>query len=112
MTPVQRDLLQFIKVFQATNGYSPSFEEMKDFLRQSSKSGVYRILKGLEEQGLIKRLYRRARVIEVVENPTLPDNLSHFSTTSLAQEAKRRGLALGHVMRDGSGRRSFKEITA
>ncbi len=54
------------------NGVSPSFDEMRDQLGLKSKSGIYRLLDGLEERGYIRRLNNRARAVEVVK---LPENL-------------------------------------
>lgn len=47
----------------------PSFEELCDALDLKSKSGIHRLLKGLEERGYIRRLANRARAIEVMKNP-------------------------------------------
>jgi repressor LexA len=53
-------------------GVSPSFDEMKDALGLKSKSGIHRLITGLEERGFIRRLPHRARAIEVLR---LPDNM-------------------------------------
>ncbi len=53
-------------------GVSPSFDEMKDALGLKSKSGIHRLVTGLEERGFIRRLPHRARAIEVLR---LPDNM-------------------------------------
>jgi repressor LexA len=45
---------------------SPSFDEMKDALGLKSKSGVHRLITGLEERGFIRRLPHRARALEVM----------------------------------------------
>lgn len=47
----------------------PSFEELCSALDLKSKSGIHRLLKGLEERGYIRRLANRARAIEVMKNP-------------------------------------------
>jgi repressor LexA len=45
---------------------------MKDALGLRSKSGIHRLMTGLEERGFIRRLPHRARALEVVR---LPDNM-------------------------------------
>ena len=52
---------------------SPSFDEMKDALGLRSKSGIHRLMTGLEERGFVRRLPHRARALEVLR---LPENLS------------------------------------
>ncbi len=47
----------------------PSFEELCTALDLKSKSGIHRLLKGLEERGYIRRLANRARAIEVMKYP-------------------------------------------
>jgi repressor LexA len=48
---------------------APSFDEMKDALRLRSKSGIHRLISGLEERGFIRRLPHRARALEVIKLP-------------------------------------------
>ncbi|MFQ5766292.1 MAG: transcriptional repressor LexA, partial [Rhodospirillales bacterium] len=50
-----------------------SFDEMKDALGLRSKSGIHRLITGLEERGFIRRLPHRARAIEVRR---LPENMA------------------------------------
>ena len=45
-------------------GWSPSFDEMKEALALKSKSGIHRLITGLEERGFIRRLPHRARALE------------------------------------------------
>ncbi len=69
LTAKQRELLMFINQRLRATGVSPSFDEMKDALRLKSKSGIHRIVSGLEERGFIRRLPHRARALEVVKLP-------------------------------------------
>jgi repressor LexA len=69
LTKKQHELLVFINERLAGNGVSPSFEEMKEALNLKSKSGIHRLISGLEERGFIKRLAHRARALEVVRLP-------------------------------------------
>ena len=69
MTKKQRELLLFINQRLTATGISPSFDEMKDALSLRSKSGIHRLVSGLEERGFIRRLPHRARALEVVKLP-------------------------------------------
>jgi len=69
LTRKQHELLLFINRRLGEGGISPSFEEMKDALGLKSKSGIHRLISGLEERGFIRRLPHRARALEVVKLP-------------------------------------------
>jgi repressor LexA len=69
LTKKQHELLMFINRRLAQDGVSPSFEEMKDALGLKSKSGIHRLISGLEERGFIRRLPHRARALEVMKRP-------------------------------------------
>ena len=69
LTKKQRELLLFINQRLTATGVSPSFDEMKDALNLKSKSGIHRLVSGLEERGFIRRLPHRARALEVVKLP-------------------------------------------
>jgi repressor LexA len=69
LTRKQYELLIFINHRLTDSGVSPSFEEMKDALGLKSKSGIHRLISGLEERGFIRRLPHRARALEVVRLP-------------------------------------------
>ena len=69
LTKKQRELLLFINQRLTATGISPSFDEMKDALGLRSKSGIHRLVSGLEERGFIRRLPHRARALEVVKLP-------------------------------------------
>jgi repressor LexA len=73
LTRKQYELLMFIDQRLRATGISPSFDEMKDALDLKSKSGIHRLITGLEERGFIRRLAHRARALEVVK---LPENVS------------------------------------
>lgn len=87
LTRKQRELLLFINQRLAATGVSPSFDEMKDALNLKSKSGIHRLVSGLEERGFIRRLPHRARALEVVKlpeesaAPTAPADRGRFSPT-------------------------------
>ncbi len=71
LTRKQYELLQYIDRHLKSRGVSPSFDEMKDALGLKSKSGIHRLITGLEERGFIRRLPHRARALEVLK---LPEN--------------------------------------
>ncbi len=69
LTRKQHELLIFINARLGANGIAPSFDEMKDALNLRSKSGIHRLISGLEERGFIRRLPHRARALEVLKLP-------------------------------------------
>ncbi|MCK5295700.1 MAG: transcriptional repressor LexA [Alphaproteobacteria bacterium] len=77
LTKKQHQLLLFIDKTLKEAGVPPSFEEMKKALDLKSKSGIHRLVNGLEERGFIKRLPHRARALEVLK---LPDNVGNADT--------------------------------
>jgi|SRR5579864_5984220 len=98
LTRKQYELLLFINQRLANGGVSPSFEEMKDALSLKSKSGIHRLISGLEERGFIRRLAHRARALEVVRLPedtavaprrsAAPSDRSRFSPTIVRADFK------------------------
>src|SRR3954447_19753453 len=82
LTRKQHQLLMFINQRLAATGVAPSFDEMKDALSLRSKSGIHRLISGLEERGFIRRLPHRARALEVVKLPEESAAPSRFSTMS------------------------------
>ncbi len=77
LTRKQYQLLMFIDESLRENGVSPSFDEMKEALGLKSKSGIHRLITGLEERGFIRRLPHRARALEVLK---LPENATPSSS--------------------------------
>ncbi|MEI6557016.1 MAG: transcriptional repressor LexA [Rhodospirillaceae bacterium] len=78
LTRKQQELLLFINERLKQGGVSPSFDEMKDALGLKSKSGIHRLITGLEERGFIRRLAHRARALEVIR---LPDGIPVIEDT-------------------------------
>ena len=68
LTQRQLQLLRFIQQFVKEHDVSPSFDEMRSALKLRSKSGIHRLISGLEERGYIRRLAYRARALEVVKS--------------------------------------------
>jgi repressor LexA len=69
LTQRQLQLLKFLERYAREHGVPPSFEEMRCALKLQSKSGIHRLISGLEERGHIRRLPHRARAIEIVRPP-------------------------------------------
>ncbi len=69
LTRKQHELLIFIHRHLTEHGVSPSFDEMKDALDLKSKSGIHRLITGLQERGFIRRLPHRARAVEILRLP-------------------------------------------
>lgn len=65
VTQKQHQLFIFLDQHIKENGFSPSYDEMKEHLGLRSKSGINRLLVGLEERGHICRLPGRPRSISV-----------------------------------------------
>ena len=72
LTQRQFQLLKFISHYLQEHGTPPSFDEMREALGLRSKSGIHRLISGLEERGYIRRLAFRARAIEIVKPPLVP----------------------------------------
>ena len=83
LTKKQYELLVLIDRRIKDTGVPPSFDEMKDALGLKSKSGIHRLISGLEERGFIRRLPHRARALEVLK---LPENLENQSATDASPE--------------------------
>ncbi len=75
LTKKQYDLLLFLEKRLKDTGVSPSYDEMKEALDLKSKSGIHRLITGLEERGFIRRLPHRARAVEVLRVPENQDQL-------------------------------------
>ena len=85
LTKKQYQLLMFIDERLRASGVSPSFDEMKDALGLKSKSGIHRLISGLEERGFIRRLPHRARALEVMRLPENTDTPSVHQTPAAPQ---------------------------
>ncbi|MBI1273918.1 MAG: transcriptional repressor LexA [Alphaproteobacteria bacterium] len=79
LTRKQQELLTLIKGRMDEEGVPPSFDEMKDALGLASKSGIHRLITGLEERGFIRRLPHRARALEIVR---MPENMQGAANTA------------------------------
>lgn len=89
-TPRQKQAYDFIRSFIDKEGYGPSYQEIKEGLGLGSKSGVHRLVEGLEQRGLIGRLpgmrrsialkpdfdaaYHLRRVLSAIDGSPVSDN--------------------------------------
>lgn len=86
LTRRQKQVYDFLAHFIHNNGYSPSFEEIKQGMKLHSLATVHKHITNLEKKGLLKRDYNRARSIDVLPpkakmKQQLADVIAH--TTSL-----------------------------
>jgi repressor LexA len=93
LTKKQHELLLFIHQHLQKNGVSPSFDEMKDALTLKSKSGIHRLITGLEERGFIRRLPHRARAVEVMRLPNDVEAAAAKAAEESVPQAPRTGFA-------------------
>ncbi|WP_375606879.1 MULTISPECIES: transcriptional repressor LexA [unclassified Bartonella] len=92
LTCKQYELLLFIHNHIKETGVSPSFEEMKNALELSSKSGIHKLIIALEQRGFIRRLPNRARAMEVIRLPekiTFNLSLARKISPSMIEKNKR-----------------------
>lgn len=83
LTRKQKELLLLIRDRMAADGVPPSFDEMKEALGLKSKSGIHRLITGLEERGFIKRLAHRARALEILR---LPEGMEPKTVKAVARK--------------------------
>lgn len=84
-TKKQRELLNFIEVFIAEHGYSPSYREIMKGLNYTSVATVALHVNNLMKRGHLRKRDRSARSLEVV-NPSV--ETVNPSTTVVAKEEK------------------------
>ncbi len=82
LTKKQHELLLFLEERISLSGITPSFEEMKKKVGLKSKSGIHRLISGLEERGFIKKLPFKARAIEVLKSSNTKQKLSDEKITT------------------------------
>jgi len=66
LTKRQRACLDAIASYRAVNGVMPSLEELRVALALASASGVFRLLKSLEQRQVIRRQRRKPRAITIL----------------------------------------------
>jgi SOS-response transcriptional repressor LexA len=83
LTPKQSRLLYFIRAQIDASGVAPTFADMALALGIKSKSGIHRIVTGLEERGYVERNPRLYRSIQII---AMPNEAPHKPVT--AQDLK------------------------
>ena len=104
LTRKQHELLTYIHQHLDEHGISPSFDEMKEALNLKSKSGIHRLITGLEERGFIRRLAHKARALEVLK---MPDNAVPGGRAIITERESG-----GVIATDFRRRRDNREISA
>lgn len=66
LTKRQAELLEFIKQTIDETGTAPNYDEMAAAIGLNSKSGINRLVCGLERRGRIRRIAGIPRAIEVI----------------------------------------------
>lgn len=107
LTSQQRDCLKFISDYIAGHdGIAPSYDEIRDALGITSKSGVHRLIQCLTQRGCLRRIEGHSRTLEVVGDAApdpfprdLPERLPKLSAddfgfvlAAIWDEAQRRNL--------------------
>ncbi len=70
LTAQQRSALDFLRAYIDEHGESPSFDQIKTALNLKSKSGISRLIDGLEVRGYVRHLHNRQRSISLVREQT------------------------------------------
>lgn len=73
LTKRQKQILDYVQEFIAKNGYAPSLIEISRHFNLNSISTIHKHLVHLEEKGLIRRNWNRARAIELVPTEGKPE---------------------------------------
>jgi repressor LexA len=109
LTRKQHELLTYLQRYLGDHGVSPSFDEMRDALGLKSKSGIHRLITGLEERGFIRRLPHRARAIEVLRLPEDASGRAGFAPAVIqGGRSDARGAPAGPSRPAGLGERAVE----
>ena len=118
LTKKQLELLVYLETKLAETRISPSFEEMKEALGLHSKSGIHRLICGLEERGFLRKLPHRARSIEILKSSSAVIPLSNKKSdpmltlnTSKHAQIETRSIPLVGKIAAGSPIEAVKEGT-
>ena len=69
LTKRQKEVLDYLVVFETKHGYAPSFEEIGKGMKLTSLATVHKHITTLEKKGFIRRGYNQSRSIEIVQLP-------------------------------------------
>ena len=68
ITPRQKQILDYLTRYIDANGYAPTMKEIGKQFNLSSPASVYHILRGLEDNGAIRRIPNVSRGIEIIKD--------------------------------------------
>jgi len=91
LTRKQRDILTLLIRHVEQHGVAPSFDELCDAAGLKSKSGIHRLMSGLEERGYIARLHNRARAVSIlrhIDGSDYTENRPNPNTATTQDSAK------------------------
>ncbi len=71
LTPQKKKILDFVNVYSAKNGFSPSMEEIRKKLKLHSVSTIHQHIEELKEAGYLEKLGNRARAISIPKRESL-----------------------------------------
>jgi hypothetical protein len=99
LTPQQRRFMLALQArLDASPDVGPTYEELREDLGLSSKSGVFRLVRECVQRGRVERIPRIERGLRILRplseqeaRPT-PDLLSTFSDAALVRELEKRGI--------------------
>ena len=74
LTTKQREAFEFIKAYIEEHEQSPNYDEIMEGIGLKSKSGVNRLVTGLQERGWIAYLPNQARSITIIEEDQSDEN--------------------------------------
>jgi repressor LexA len=66
LTPKMKKILHEIQAFNESNGYSPSYEELKQLIGLKSKSNIHRYVHTLKKRGYIDFLPAQSRSMVIL----------------------------------------------
>jgi repressor LexA len=69
LTKRQKEVLDYLVVFETKHGYAPSFEEIGKGMKLTSLATVHKHITTLEKKGFIRRGYNQSRSIEILQLP-------------------------------------------
>ena len=69
LTKRQKEVLDYLVVFETKHGYAPSFEEIGKGMKLTSLATVHKHVTTLEKKGFIRRGYNQSRSIEILQLP-------------------------------------------
>ncbi len=103
LTVKQKLLLDYIVSYFDSRGVYPTFDEMRNYLKIKSKSGIHKLLSGLEEKGIIERLPHKARALKLKQNEISKNKINESDIPFLGR------IAAGNPIEAITG--SFEQIS-